>query len=568
MVVADNDKWALEKARALQDVEEEFNQQIARILSCYQLPEHIRLDLHEQHRNDYKVPDDLRLKFVNAVFEGKSGMLDQDEELRVQARKESEKFWVEAAGAAKKAQALQDMEERNRKFMEDARDQVEDRFGIRNHETRLRIRAWEESQQFLVKTMADERAAKKVQALQDEEKRYVQGVKKTFDSENISEYFQQAFLQKGLLDNIRLLFIDDIEEKFNMPDDEEEPKGYISEDYNRLKAQALQDLEYKFNQQTARILKCYDLPEHIRLDLKEQHYNNYKVPDNLRIKFINAVFNGNPRILDHKRELKVQARKEAEKFWIEAAATAKKAQALQDLEERYKQQFIKPSYAREDISEHMQEYFLRERKITDKAYLEYKNNVEDKFAIRNHEMQLKFLAWEKTQQFRIKMMADERAAKKVKALQDMEERYVQDYMNKVERLDVPDYIKQGIIQEYKVPDDTRLRYINYIEEKFRMLDDQEERKVHIWENFKKLKIPLTIKSPITVAIMFSIGIMILLSGFLVPKMPKSLKIMCWATSIVICFAAVLSYDNESSKRSLLTTAPTEMHDLENPPSIY
>ncbi|EEC84959.1 hypothetical protein OsI_32186 [Oryza sativa Indica Group] len=563
MVVADNGKWALEKARALQDLEEEFNQQIARILSCYQLPDHIRLDLHEQHRNDYKVPDDLRLKFVNAVFEGKSGMLDQDEELRVQARKESEKFWVEAAGAAKKAQALQDMEERNsqlffkhypgvqdmpdhireycfRKFMEDARDEVEVRFGIRNHEMRLRIRAWEESQQFLIKTMADGRAAKKVQALQDEEKRYVQGVKKTFDSENISEYFQQAFLQQGLLDNIRLLFIDDIEEKFNMPDDEEEPKGYISEDYNRLKAQALQDLEYKFNQQTARILKRYDLPEHIRLDLQEQHYNNYKVPDNLRIKFINAVFNGNPRILDHKRELKVQARKEAEKFWIEAAATAKKAQALQDLEERYKQQFIKPSYDREDISEHMQEYFLRERKITDKAYLEYKNN-----------------------QFRIKMMADERAAKKVKALQDMEERYVQDYINKVERLDVPDYIKQGVIQECKVPDGTRLRYINYIEEKFRMLDDQEERKVHIWENFKKLKIPLTIKSPITVAIMFSIGIMILFSGFLVPKMPKSLKIMCWATSIVICFAAVLSYDNESSK----TTAPTEMHGLENPPSI-
>uniref|UniRef100_A0A0E0EUA9 Uncharacterized protein n=1 Tax=Oryza meridionalis TaxID=40149 RepID=A0A0E0EUA9_9ORYZ len=526
MVVADNGKWALEKARALQDVEEEFNQQIARILSCYQLPDHIRLDLHEQHRNDYRVPDDLRLKFVNAVFEGKSGMLDQDEELRVQARKESEKNMPDHI-----------REYCFRKFMEDARDQLEDRFGIRNHETRLRIRAWEESQQFLI--MADGRAAKKVQALQDE-KRYVQGVKKTFDSENISEYFQQAFLQQGLLDNIRLLFIDDIEEKFNMPDDEEEPKGYISEDYNRLKAQALQDLEYKFNQQTARILKCYDLPEHIRLDLQEQHYNNYKVPDNLWIKFINAVFNGNPRILDHKRELKVQARKEAEKFWIEAAATSKKAQALQDLEERYKQQFIKPSYAREDISEHMQEYFLRERKITDEAYLKYKNN------------------------FRIKMMADERAAKKVKALQDMEERYVQDYMNKVERLDVPDYIKQGIIQEYKVPDDTRLRYINYIEEKFRMLDDQEERKVRIWENFKRLKIPLTIKSPITVAIMFSIGIMILFSGFLVPKMPKSLKIMCWATSIVICFAAVLSYDNESSK----TTAPTEMHDLENPPSIY
>uniref|UniRef100_A0A0E0M3W9 Uncharacterized protein n=1 Tax=Oryza punctata TaxID=4537 RepID=A0A0E0M3W9_ORYPU len=231
----------------------------------------------------------------------------------------------------------------------------------------------------------------------------------------------------------------------------------------------------------------------LRLRATEQPYNNYKVPDDLRIKFINAVFNGNSRILDHKRELKVQARKEAEKFWIEAAATAKKAQALQDLEERYKQQFIKPSYVRQDIPEHMQEYFLRVRKIGDKTYLEFKNNIVEKFAIRNHEMQLKFQAWEKTQQFRIEMMADKRAAKKVKVLQDMEGRYVQDFMNMVERLDVPDYIKQGYFQEYKVPDDIRLRYINDIEEKFRMLDHLEECKVHIWENFKKLKIPLTKK---------------------------------------------------------------------------
>uniref|UniRef100_A0A0E0INF9 Uncharacterized protein n=1 Tax=Oryza nivara TaxID=4536 RepID=A0A0E0INF9_ORYNI len=504
------DKWALEKAQALQDLEEEFNQQTAKILTCYQLPKHLRLDLHEQHRNDYMVPDDLRLKFVNAVFEGNPRMLDHEEKLKAQARKEADKFWTEAAGAANKAQALQDMKEwymqllvnhafdiegiperikeayiREIKLDDEElmfKNHVEKKFGICNHETRLRVRAWEESQQFRIKTMADYWAAKKLHALQDLEKAHIQRFMNILDKIDIPDYVQQAYFQKYKVpDDLRLRYINHVEIKFRrMPDDEEEPpKGYISEDYNKLKAQALQDLDVMTYLSTSGWVS------------QEQHCNDYKVPDNLRVKFITAVFKGNSRILDHKGELKVQARKEAEKFWIEEAATEKKTQALQDMEERFKQQFIKLGYARKGIPEHIQEYYLTDCKLHEDTLLKFRNDVEEKFGMRNHEMQLKIRAWEKTQQFRIEMMADKRAAKKTKALQDMEERYIQDFMNIVDKLDVPEYFQQAYFQKFKVPDDIRLRYINDIEEEFRMLGDKEGYKVHIWDSFKKLKSLIT-----------------------------------------------------------------------------
>uniref|UniRef100_A0A0D9WJY2 Uncharacterized protein n=1 Tax=Leersia perrieri TaxID=77586 RepID=A0A0D9WJY2_9ORYZ len=295
-------RWAAEKAQALIDLEHKFNLQTAMILSCYDLPKHIRLDLHMQHRNNYKVPDDLRLKFINSAFEGDAGILDHPEQLKIHSRKEAEKFWIENAAATKKAQALEDMQETYKKKLlkyaldlEDFpehikenyirkckvdddelgfRNLVEERFGVGNHDKQLRIQAWEEFQWFLINTMDDKLAANKVHAFQEIQERYVQGIMNRFDRVDIPDYLQQDWkLQEHKIpDEIRLGFINDIENKFSVSDDEEEPKeGYISEDYNKLKAQALHDLEEKFNQQTTRILKLFSIPEHIRLDLQEQH---------------------------------------------------------------------------------------------------------------------------------------------------------------------------------------------------------------------------------------------------------------------------------------------------------
>uniref|UniRef100_A0A0D9WJY3 Uncharacterized protein n=1 Tax=Leersia perrieri TaxID=77586 RepID=A0A0D9WJY3_9ORYZ len=155
-------------------------------------------------------------------------------------------------------------------------------------------------------------------------------------------------------------------------------------------------------------------------------------------------------------------------------------------------------------------------------------------------MQLLLRAWEKTQQFRIEMMADKQAAKKVKYLQHMEQGYIQDFINNiVDRQDVPEYIQQSCLRELKVPDEIRLHYIRVIEE--RNGDTSPKN-----------------KSLINVVILLSIGAVVFLSSFLVPE---SLKVVFWVASIVICGLAVLSYDHGS----LIAIAPTETHDLENPP---
>ncbi|EEC85015.1 hypothetical protein OsI_32306 [Oryza sativa Indica Group] len=182
-------KWAASKAQALQDLETRFIQQTATILSCYDdlLPEHIRLDLQEQHCNDHKVPDDLWLKFINAAFDGNPETLDREgggEQLKAITRSGSRSGLVE------------------------------------------------ESQRFRMDAAADKRAGKKLQALQD--------MKKGFILDRLDRFLRGSphpgthGIQR-YPPNMQLRFIDDIERKFRKLDYQEVIKGRIWEGYERSK---------------------------------------------------------------------------------------------------------------------------------------------------------------------------------------------------------------------------------------------------------------------------------------------------------------------------------------------
>uniref|UniRef100_A0A0D9XGG9 Uncharacterized protein n=1 Tax=Leersia perrieri TaxID=77586 RepID=A0A0D9XGG9_9ORYZ len=193
------------------------------------------------------------------------------------------------------------------------------------------------------------------------------------------------------------------------------------------------------------------------------------------------------------------------------------------------------------------------RRSSGSVELKYRvDSIERKFDVHNHEKQLRIRAWEESQRVLFKTVADKQAAKKLQALQDMKERYIVDIMKRCNIPHLFDHIDQHIIRdhaEFLVHVDIQLGFINDIEGKF-----------------KKSNMSLAEKS-IIVGTMLLVGGIILLSILCVPELPKSLKIVCWATSMVIFFVATLCYYHGSSTTSHPSTSPTETPDLENPAPV-